>query len=102
VCSNLLQIYALYLYSIAYIVFTDIVQPIVYCVTDIVQPIVYCVTDILRPIVYCVIETTTNSVLCYRYSAAVMSHTSLWEVGSESSNPSKTVLVTGGSGLVGL
>ncbi|KAF6022461.1 TSTA3 [Bugula neritina] len=30
-----------------------------------------------------------------------MSHTSLWEVGSESSNPSKTVLVTGGSGLVG-
>ncbi|KAF6022474.1 TSTA3 [Bugula neritina] len=49
----------------------------------------------------CYTYTTTNSVLCYRYSATVMSHTSLWEVGSESSNPSKTVLVTGGSGLVG-
>lgn len=30
-----------------------------------------------------------------------MSATSLWEVGSDASNPTKIILVTGGSGLVG-
>lgn len=30
-----------------------------------------------------------------------MSQTSIWEVGADSGSPSKVILVTGGSGLVG-
>ena len=30
-----------------------------------------------------------------------MSQTSIWEVGADSTTPSKIILVTGGSGLVG-